>query len=472
MVWRHRRALRVSRGGGEVTPNNLTLGWVCLAAGALAGCGSSVEGEPRDQWVVSVSTDAPVPQFGDRLVIELLDEQGEPACAGCRRLLGTPERWPASFGIVPPAEPDRALIIRARLYRTESAGLGGLPGSTRVIDAAGRLPRVRGKTEVHVHLGMSCFGVEMDVGGGRVCDPSSGELAPLGVLGSPPSELPQPGSWQPAARVPCSEPVPDGMVCVPGGVFLLGAPRNSIISDHINLEPLVKLSPYALDRDEMTVGEYLDLLLEHGLTPPVSRSPSEQSSRYYCTYDPADPASRAMPVNCLDRDQAIAVCEAQGKRLPTEAEWEFAAGNADQETRYPWGEDRDVCAHAVVARNPNELTSALYPPYTECRETPDGRLPAGAARGGSDADVTQLGIRNLGGNLSEWVADSHALYSEACWVGVILEDPLCESGSLGWFARRGGAWTGPQASASTYERGAQLDDQATVGVGVRCAVSL
>ncbi len=445
--------------------------WFACALPLLLGaCGES-EGEVRDQWVVSLSTDASVPQFGDRLVIEILEADGSPACGGCRRLLGIPNEWPASFGVVPPEPAGRDLIVRARLYRTESAGNDGLPTSSRVIDAAGILKAPQGNTPVHLQLSMTCFGVPVLIDEGLSCDPGSGDYAALPVLGEAPSGVPLPGSWSGAGALPCQAPIPEDMLCVPGGTFLMGAPTTSLISDDLDAEPLVALSPYALDKDEMTVGEYLDVAAEFNLSLPTLHFANPTSPRYYCTYDPNDPASRELPVNCLDRDQARAVCEAQGKRLPTEAEFEFAAGNRTRETLYPWGDDQDVCHYGVLARNPLDLTDGTYAPYSECRETETGRLAPGPVRGDTTLDQTDIGLRNLGGNLSEWVEDLYADYTESCWQSLALSDPLCTENSNGWFARRGGAWTGPQITARAAERNAQLNDKGSIGIGVRCALS-
>ncbi|MCA9643607.1 MAG: formylglycine-generating enzyme family protein [Polyangiaceae bacterium] len=445
--------------------------FLALTLGVLfAGCGEST-GEVRAQWLVSLSTDAPLPQFGDRLVVEILEADGSPACAGCRRLLGVPSDWPATFGVIPPGDGSKELFVRARLYRTESAGNDGLPRSSRVIDVAGRLVAPQGATAVHLQLSMNCFGTPVRLEQGESCDPQTGEYVPLPVLGPAPASIPEPGSWSGAKSEPCAEPAPEGMICVPGGAFLMGAPTTSLISDDLDAEPLVHLSPYALDRDEMTVGEYLDIAAEFNLPLPALHNANPTSTRYYCTYDANDPESRALPVNCLDREQARAVCEVQGKRLPTEAEFEFAAGNRTQETLYPWGNDQDVCHYAALARNPLDLTDGTYAPYLECRETPDGRLAPGVVLGESTLDETELGLRNLGGNLSEWVEDLYADYTQACWQGLTLQDPMCEENSNGWFARRGGAWTGPQITARAAERNAQLTDTGSIGIGVRCATS-
>src|SRR6187549_1622271 len=103
----------------------------CVALGlALAGC--SGEAAPRPEWVVTVSTDAPVPQLGDRLLIETVTESGELACDSCRRVLsaGSAEELPVSFSVVPSGS---RLLLRARLYRARITGGDGLPTTDQLI---------------------------------------------------------------------------------------------------------------------------------------------------------------------------------------------------------------------------------------------------------------------------------------------------------------------------------------------------
>ena len=51
-----------------------------------------------------------------------------------------------------------------------------------------------------------------------------------------------------------------------------------------------------------------------------------------------EPARGDHPINCVDWDMAVGYCAQAKKRLPTEAEWEFAARGPDGR-RYPWGDD-------------------------------------------------------------------------------------------------------------------------------------
>jgi formylglycine-generating enzyme required for sulfatase activity len=86
----------------------------------------------------------------------------------------------------------------------------------------------------------------------------------------------------------------------------------------------------------------------------------------------------AFPQTCVTHDQAQAYCEWRGARLPTEAEWEYAA-RGPEGWIYPWGHEfRD------------ELGLALGPV------------------GYDPLDISYFGLKGFGGNAIEWVADAYA----------------------------------------------------------------
>ena len=439
---------------------------IILLLGVTA-CGGRTA-SPRDQWTVVMATDAPLPQFGDRLLVEVLDASGKPACTGCRRQLGVPSSWPVSFGIVP--TPGVAQV-RVRLYRSAATGEDGLPEGTALIDARGRLPTPSGNTKVYVPLMMSCFGVPSD--SSSSCDPTTGKPAAEPVLATPPGSLPTPGSWKAAATRDCSGPVPDGMVCIEGGAFLLGAPRSFHIGEAQAETPehVVQLSPFAIDADEVTVGAVRALVTAGKSSPPsvITTLPGKQD----CTWVGASDASNdKMPLNCVTWDEASAFCKAMGKRLPTEAEWEFAAGNRTRETRYPWGNDRgDICNTAVVERADKQ---GSYPSYCTTPQDTPGPQP-----GGNSQDVTRLGVRNLGGNLTEWVSDMFAPYTAPCWnTGPVLVDPRCDNPPplppqlAGARSLRGSSWKSITLEAQSSSRDGLTPGATQTGVGFRCARSM
>src|SRR5262249_22678930 len=159
-------------------------------------------------------------------------------------------------------------------------------------------------------------------------------------------------------------------------------------------EQLVQLLPFALDIDEMTVGAIRPLVATIG--EPTAQSAIDP----FCTYTAApsaDGSSEKMPVNCVSLQQARDACKALGKRLPTEAEWEYAAGNLGRETRYPWGSG-DPCDFAAVGLG---LASDAQTSI-QCLDAGD---TAGPQPVGSMGDVTDLGVHDLGGNLTEWLED-------------------------------------------------------------------
>jgi formylglycine-generating enzyme required for sulfatase activity len=424
---------------------------------------------------VVLATDAPVPQLGQQIYVELLDAQGQDASTPEARLLdgSRPELWPVSFGLVPSSSTDSPRL-RVRLYRLDETGSDGTPQGTALIDATAELsPVSSGISTVAMTLAMNCFGVAPDLPGKRTCDPSTGSLAPEPLLPeiTDLGPLPAAGSWPPAAVQPCSGAPPSGMVCVPGGAFLMGAAHFYPIGGGLDPAPqhVVSLSPFAIDIDEMTVGATRSLVNTRGLLPPLMGDPDASASPPACTYlGGTDPSHDDLPINCVSWSQANEACKLLGKRLPTEAEWEYVAGNTGLGTPYPWGADPDPCAYAIVARGRPELDLSF-----ECEGSSNG-YAWGPVAGGSPMDATVLGVLNLGGNMNEWVADIFAPYSSACWnTGTYLVDPRCASPSVNGHALRGGSWQSDAFEARISTRGSVTNDALPlVSAGFRCAVDL
>ena len=432
---------------------------------AATGCDPEVL-DARPQWLVSIGTDAPVPQLGDRVLVEILRDDGAVACAGCRRQIGLELEEPGaglplSFGIV--AE-DAAVAarLRVRLYRSGSSGADGLPPQRLVIDATGRLPPATGITEVAMPLFTACFDVAADVAGQATCDPATGALAPEPVLGA--GAVPATGSWPEAAPAPCPSAPPEGMACVEGGVFLLGGAG---FEDGALTTPerLARISPFALDVFEVTVDDVKALVDALPRTPLPATG--EGTAHESCTW----PDGGAMPVNCIDQELAMQICAARGLRLPTEAEWELAAGQGPAETPFPWGhDDQDLCARAVLGRGHSLGNSTGED--SSCRT---GGEPVGPVAGGSPEDVGAIGVRNLGGNVAEWVDGVLAPYDDPCWgEGVRLVDPVCRDAAE-LPAVRGGSWLDSPFTARVVTRRAwtsiDTEGKEDIAAGVRCAKS-
>ncbi len=94
-----------------------------------------------------------------------------------------------------------------------------------------------------------------------------------------------------------------------------------------------------------------------------------------------------LPVTGVSWEEANAFANWAGKRLPTEAEWEYAARSRGLIRRYPWGDNwRDNVANALGLHN---------------GLTPVDRF---------SEDRSEQGVLGLAGNASEWVADRHLSY--------------------------------------------------------------
>ena len=113
-----------------------------------------------------------------------------------------------------------------------------------------------------------------------------------------------------------------------------------------------------------------------------------------------------LPVVRMNWAEASAVCSAVGGRLPTEAEWEYAARGGIDDARYPWGNEAPV--HTEGAQN-----GAAFSPLQEPGDSSIGKIDPNSrpARVGIFAP-NRFGLYDMGGNLLEWVADWYGPYPD------------------------------------------------------------
>jgi formylglycine-generating enzyme required for sulfatase activity len=238
----------------------------------------------------------------------------------------------------------------------------------------------------------------------------------------------------------------DGEVCVEAGEFTMGnnqvnAPQAGGYLAH-GPEHSVTLSAFILDAKEVTVARYRACVNAAACAAP--RAAADQG----CTFAATSGAQDRLPVTCVSWDDAITFCNWDGRRLPTEAEWERAARGVTG-TAYAWGDDVS-CSNAVFG------AGSQCPAYQGTMPQPVGSTPRGASREGA-LDLT--------GNAWEWVGDWFGPYSQ----GAVTDPTGPSSGSTR--IQRGGNWQTPPANARTFMRRAEVP--AAIGpTSFRCARSL
>jgi formylglycine-generating enzyme required for sulfatase activity len=202
----------------------------------------------------------------------------------------------------------------------------------------------------------------------------------------------------------------------------------------------VTLSPYCMDKTEVTVAAYHACVQARECWPGNSTvEQNEYSSEnktmrsQFCTWGKA--GLEQHPLNCVDWNQAKAYCEWVGGRLPTEAEWEFAArGNDDR--KFPWGNEEpgasrlNACGSECVSMAKQRLGKTWRPMFN----SDDGWL-ATAVVGSLPKGASPFGVLDMAGNVWEWTADSYAPYSADA-----QKDPRRPGPDAALRVNRGGGW--------------------------------
>jgi formylglycine-generating enzyme required for sulfatase activity len=281
---------------------------------------------------------------------------------------------------------------------------------------------------------------------------STSTIAPTVTPTAEPTKEPIPAG--PPADVSLGDTWPrptDGMVMVyvPAGEFEMGSELGDPEADDDEVpQHTVALNGYWIDQTQVTNTQYRRCV-EAGLCQaPTTCDWGEP------TY--ADVSKADHPVVCVDWYSAAAYCEWAGVRLPTEAEWEYAARGPD-ERRFPWGDEFDG-----TRLNFCDVKCSLESRTTRYDDGYALTAPVGSYLDGA----SWCRALDMAGNVWEWVAD---WYDKDYYDYSPSKNPEGPSSGLERVLR-GGTWHSPQRFVHTASREHYEPDTRTSESGFRCAV--
>jgi formylglycine-generating enzyme required for sulfatase activity/serine/threonine protein kinase len=293
--------------------------------------------------------------------------------------------------------------------------------------------------------------------------------------GAPSVAAPAPvASAAPAVPVPPSlKSCGEKMAAIDGGKFFMGSDDKDANEDERPAHQAT-LAPFCIDLYEVTTAEY-KACSDVG---ECKRAPVEvewkdikpQELKSYSRLCNANHSENgAHPINCVDWEMADTYCVWQKKRLPTEAEWEFAARGPDGR-RYPWGDEEpdktrmNACGKECTSWS---AKNRVVLGYGDQRMYPDDDgFPLTAPVGSFPAGKSRYGLFDVVGNVWEWTGDWDAKYAPEPVV-----DPKGPPAGTRKIVR-GGAFNGIMASwVRPSQRYSDLPTTHSHAYGFRCAQS-
>lgn len=249
-----------------------------------------------------------------------------------------------------------------------------------------------------------------------------------------------------------AEPAP--VVTIPAGTFLIGSKRVdddpyghwTQFDDTELPQNRVWLDSFDMDRDEVSLGEYLAFLQQRKVHPPDELQ--KLIWHVITVHAVSDHRLTRWPALYVTWHEAKAFCTMKGKRLPTEAEWEKAARGTDGQL-FPWGDAAPDNQRAMFGQHHvHEI-----PILAAVDSLPGGESP--------------YGLRHMAGNVAEWVAD---------WFGFDYYAYMPERNPPGpasgrYKSLRGGSWKSNAIMLRTATRSGAPADQRSPTIGFRCAAS-
>jgi formylglycine-generating enzyme required for sulfatase activity len=289
-------------------------------------------------------------------------------------------------------------------------------------------------------------------------------------------------------------PSPVGMARLSGGSYVMGSDETAIAGRcaaythgcppevRNEIPPRsVAVAPFELDIHEVTNDEFAKFLTTIAASTRLIHDPDVGYARYlhyylragddFLLYDLWEPKRgievsqtgtfqarlgfEKLPVTLVTWLGARLFCKSLNKRLPTEAEWELAAGGIEKRP-FPWGFALPTCRGVHIPGDGTLIVDGAE--YCEnARAIPFPIMTA-------EQDTTPEGIHDLAGNVAEWVDDDEGMNSDdMAYVGRLKsETPAIV---------RGGAYSSSFLARAT-SRVFRLPFNAAGNLGFRCAQSI
>lgn len=282
-----------------------------------------------------------------------------------------------------------------------------------------------------------------------------------------------------------TRPGPHGLLALPGGEFIMGTDdREGFPADGEGPARRVTLSPFRIAATTVTNAQFSAFVRATGYitqaeeagssfvfylqVPPALRATIRQvpsglpwwlEVAHACWQRPEGPGSHVRermehPVVHVSWHDAQAYCAWAGGRLPSEAQWEFAARGGLTGARYPWGDELNADPPCNIWQGafPNQPASGWQPATVPARSfAPNG-----------------WGLYNAAGNVWEWCDDWFSPEYHRCTGAA---DPL-QSQETGRRSTRGGSFLCHDSYCNRYRvaaRGSNTPESSASNQGFRMA---
>jgi len=242
-----------------------------------------------------------------------------------------------------------------------------------------------------------------------------------------------------ASATPQLSACPAGMVFIPKDTFKMGSDDGDVDEKPVHDETV---EAFCIDKTEATVEAYAACVkTDKCKAAPTTAQWEGSSAQYVALWNQFCNANRAgrekHPINCIDWNMADAYCKANGNRLPTETEWEYAARGSDGR-KYPWGNEPPdktrlnacgpECVTMMKSKGQTAWTTPMYKEDDGFSDTaPVGQFAAGKS---------PYEVLDMAGNVWEWTDSPYTTNY----------DPKNGKQNNNLRVLRGGSWSNGSAS--------------------------